>query len=958
MNNQLIQEIFENKINFYIFKLKDLNNTEREILIENLKSKIIIKNPMYERMMHNEITKIEQMKEDEKDYNKYITIIIQYLINENNYTSDDIKKIIEKVKMIVSMLEDNDVEMEDVNMRMNNFIYKLNLGENDNTIKYVKQLTTSDYLELKELLYIGDQEDIIELLNIMIEPFIKYKYQKSEKYVADDLILKFLYRFNEEKFTKNKEVVKEKILQYLTNDDNSISFDFLLKNDISRVYSYLNIFKKSNNIKFIQFCQKIKKYNKQVHINNRPKNFCNFEQHKEYINVNGLNSKKDQELVELLYIVGRRQLKIFLKELNYEKYYNKLQKINIITYKKLKNLVLDNKIIKICRSNKKILPGKVLKNIIFTILNKNNKLELMKKNQEKDNKYIEIEILEMKFEKLCINPINKNENIKELKQQKINMENLILLLKENNEDIKEIEKELKKIKNKIKNIMLNCDTREELLDENINELSSYLENNLNLDVNDKINIKRMMKKYQKELDIIPEKKYGNNFIQNVPSQRLYNQFDQRLTNIINKFKEEDKKQQKEDKKNKYYELQNEIITNDLKFLISRLDNIHDNNLLHKYEIISDFFKYKMKDIIPFIYKQLGVNENKFQKNNIIYQKLRIIIHVFLIISICMKKKLNYEKFYDTKDNIVQINKPVKTIIMKCNGKVADLIDRVGDCYFVNYLDTIIELKEDEIDIIHDLKGKICKIIKGNNKGIIGVIYEQKNDYVLLTKDLYGKNNTHYIPRLSILKLPIDYIRIIKDIENEKMIIENKELYDIFDKKSKDLYSLVKFEVNKNYNMNYLKDFDLIYKFTIELFNNYKIAEADKFSNIKTLKYKYLKIKKGIKDNKNNKRVYLRLNKELKKLHYQIRESEKSTKFIKDSIFNNSKNLNNNYIFNKNEDGIYQLQEYKIKNNKQILTKEQKKINKKIKIQIEKEDIKRNIDNYKKDVTNMLNNLLD
>ena len=97
---------------------------------------------------------------------------------------------------------------------------------------------------------------------------------------------------------------------------------------------------------------------------------------------------------------------------------------------------------------------------------------------------------------------------------------------------------------------------------------------------------------------------------------------------------------------------------------------------------------------------------------------------------------------------------------------------------------------------------------------------------------------------------------------------------------------------------------------------------------------------------------------MKKLHYQIRESEKSTKFIKDSIFNNSKNLNNNYIFNKNEDGIYQLQEYKIKNNKQILTKEQKKINKKIKIQIEKEDIKRNIDNYKKDVTNMLNNLLD
>ena len=962
MNNQLIQEIFENKINFYIFKLKDLNNTEREILIENLKSKIIIKNPMYERMMHNEITKIEQMKEDEKDYNKYITIIIQYLINENNYTSDDIKKIIEKVKMIVSMLEDNDVEMEDVNMRMNNFIYKLNLGENDNTIKYVKQLKDVDYLELKELLYIGDQEDIIELLNIMIEPFIKYKYQNSEKYVADDLILKFLHRFNEDKFTKNKEVVQEKILQYLTNDDNSISLEFLLKNnDISRVYSYLNIFKKSNNVKFIQFCQKLKKYNNQVHINNRPKNFCDFSQHKEYINVGGLNSKRDQELVELLYIVGRGQLKIFLKELNYGKYYNELQKINIITYQKLENLVLNNKIIKKCRSNKKILPGKVLKNIIFTILNKNNKLELMKKIQEKNND-IEMEILEMKFEKLCVNPIDENEkNIKELKQQKINMENLILLLKENNEDVNEIEKELKQIKNKLKNSMLDCDTREELLNENINELALYLENNLNLEVNDKNNIKGMIRKYQNELDVIPEKKYGNNFIQNVPAQRVYNQFDQRLTNIINKFEEEDKKQQKEDKKKKYFELQNEIVTNDLKFLINVLDKKYDDNLLSKYEMISDFFKYKMKDIMPFIYKNLNINENKYQKNNMVYQKLRTIIHVFLIISICMKKNLNHEKIYDTKDNIVKINKKVQKVIIKCNGKEADLIDQVGDCYFVDYLDTIIELKEDEIEIIKDLKGKTCKIIKGNNKGLLGVIYQQKNDYVLLTKDLYGKNNGHYIPGLSILKIPVDHIKIIEEIENEKEIIENKELYDIFNKKSKDLYSLVKFELNKSYNMKFLSDFDLIYKFSIELFNNYKITETEKFSYVKTLKHKYFKIKKEIKDNKNNKRVYIRLNKELKKLHSQIREGEKSTKFIKDSLFNSFRNLNENYIFNKNDEGIYQLKEYEIKNfqnNKQVVTKEQKKINKKLKIQKEKDDIKRTVDNYKKDVANMLNNLLD
>jgi hypothetical protein len=385
--------------------------------------------------------------------------------------------------------------------------------------------------------------------------------------------------------------------------------------------------------------------------------------------------------------------------------------------------------------------------------------------------------------------------------------------------------------------------------------------------------------------------------------------------------------------------------------------------MKKFDMLSEFLKYKMKNILPFIYKNLDIHQNKYQKNNAVYSKLRTIIHTFLIISICMKKKLDYNNIYDTKSNIIRINKPIKKIIIKCNGKEAELIDRVGEYYIVNYLDQIIELKEDEIEFLNDLKGKTCKIIKGNYKGFLGVIYEQKNDYVLLTKDLYGKNSHHHIPLLQVMKLPLDHIKIIEKFENEKIIIENKELFDSFNKKSKDLYSLVKYEVNKSYKMDSLKDFDLIYKFSIELFNGYKIIETEKFSQVKTLKQKYLKIKKGIKENKNNKRVYINLNKELKKLHYQIRQNEKTTKFIKDSLFNNFRNLNDNYIFNKNEDGIYQLKEYEIKpysknNNKQVLTKEQKRNNKKLKIKKEEEDIIKNINDCKNDMECLFNNLLD
>ena len=975
MNSQLIQEIFENKINFYIFKLKDLNEYETEMLIGHLKSKIIIKNQIFERIMNNEITKIEQMVDEEKDYKKYITIIIQYLINENSYTTKDILKIIEQVKSIASMVnEDEDIEMkcdeETINVRMNNFIYKLDLTERENTIKYVKQLTTEDYLELRELLYLSELEDINELLNMIIHPYIKYKYESSEKYIADDLIFKFLSRLNNDRFYENKKIINEKIIQYLTNDDNIMTLEFLLtNNDLSHIFSYIHILKGSKNKRFIKFNKKLIKHNQQTKIQNRGKNYVDYSKHSDQINISGLHSKKDQEVIEILYIVGRGKLKIFLKELKYEKYYNDLQKINILTYQKLENLILNNKMIKRCRSNRKTLPGKVLKKIIFTVLNKNNKLELMRKIQEKKDKDVEMEILELKFDQMSMTNIyglgnepEQKDNIKDLKQQRINIQNLILLLKENNEDIKDSEKELEDITNKIKNIMLDCDTKQEILNENINELASYLENNLNLEVDDRSNIQSMMRCYQKRLDSIPDKKYGQNFVKDIPTQKVYNQFDQNLTNIINKFEQEDKKQEKENKKRKYHDLQNEILTNDLKLLIKTLDNKHNSNLMKKYDMLSDFLKYNMKTIMPFIYKNLDIHQNKYQKNNAVYSKLRTIINTFLIISICMKKDLDYNNIYDTKSNIIRINKPIKKIIIKCNGKEAELIDQVGEYYIVNYLDTVIELKEDEIEFLNDLKGKTCKIIKGNYKGFLGVIYEQKNDYVLLTKDLYGKNSDHYIALLPILKLPLDHIKIIEKIENEKIIIENKELFDSFNKKSKDLYSLVKYEVNKNYKMDFLIDFDLIYKFSIELFNNYKISETEKFSQVKILKQKYLKTKKSIKENKNNKRVYINLNKELKKLHYQIRQSEKTTKFIKDSLFNNFRNLNDNYIFNKNEDGIYQLKEYEIKssknNKKVLLTKEQKRNNKKLKIKKEKEDIKRNINDCKNDMECLLNNLLD
>ena len=964
MNNQLIQEIFENKINFHIFHLKNLNDSETEMLIEHLKSKITNKSELYERLMNNEIAKVEQM--EESDYSKYITIIIQYLMNENKHTTEDIKQIIKQVQSISSLLNEMDVEMEnedvsDLTVRMNNFIFKLDLTENEETIKYLMCFTTEMYEELRSILLLSNNDDIRELLSLIIRPYIAYKYESSEKFIADDFIFKFLNRLSNDKFydNENKKVIIEKIVCFLTNDESYLRL-LLTNNDIFHVYNYMNILKTSNNQRLNMFRRELIHNNNQVLLQNQ-KNYVDYSKHSDQISIGGLNTKKDQEIIDMLYMVGKTNLKLFLKELKYKKYYNDLQKINIMTYQKLEKVILECKMIKLCRQpNKKTLPGKVLKTIIFTVLNKNNKLDLMKKMTKKIV-VNQMEELEMTFDHMSLDTIEEETTattLSELKNQKTNIQNLIILLKENNEDTTQSENDLKEINNKIKNLFLDCNTETQVIDENVNELTSYLQNNLSFD--EKKNITYNIKKCQQQLGSIPDTKYGQNFIKNEPVTRVYNQFDQNLTNLIEKYEKEDKQIEKEEKKRHFIEVQNDILSNDLKLLIKSLDRKYNDNLLSKYDLISEFLKYKMKEIMPFIYKNLNINENKYEKNKAVYSKLRIIINTFLVISLCMKKDLDVNTIYDTVDNIVQINKPIKKIIIKCNNKEAEYVDKVGEYYIVKYLGEEIQMRADEIELFDDLKGKNCKIIKGNFKGMNGCIYDQKRDYVLLTKDLYGKNSDHHVPGLPIIKLPLDHIKIEESVETESFIVKNKELFEAFNKKSTDLYSLTKFILNNSYKDSHLSEFDIIFKFTIELFNKYKITESEKFKDLKTLKIKYMRIKKDIKINKNNKRMFINLNRELKGVHREIRTMEKTTEFIKDSLFNNVKNLNDNYIFNKTEDGIFQLNEYKLKCvvKTQKISKEQKLVNKKHKAKQQRENIKNQVNGCVSTVTDLLTDLLN
>jgi hypothetical protein len=921
--NNLIEEIYENKINFHVFQLNNLSEFETDLLIGKLSSSIIYKNTLYDRLLQNELNNIEQSVE--QNYNKYITILIQYLINDNHYTTNDIKKIIQQIKNVSLAMndlnqddlnQDEDDNDNNINQRMKNFIHKLNLSENEKTIKYVMNLSHDNYLELTQIIFLSDiQDEINDLLDIIVQPFIKYKYQKSDKFIANDILFIFLDKLSKDFHIKKniKENILSKIINFVSSE-NSYLYYLISKKDVFQIHNYINIL--PNDIKLNKIMKEIKKLKKGSKTNKK----YDYSEHMDYINIFNLNTKKDVKIVRILYIIGGLELKMFLKKLGYEKHYNTLIENDIKTYQKLENLVLKNQIIQKCRlNNKKILPGKVIKNIIFKIYDDNNKLTILKeKNIEIFDEFVkEIEI-NHDFE---INTLEEIETINELKNKKSNLLNLIIILQEQGEDFEDQKNKVDDITQQIQKMLLDFDNQEDMNHYDMEELTSYLnDSNINNNIiNNKINT----------LNLIPDNKYGNNFVKNEYKSSSYNQFDQKLTNIINKYDNEDKINEKKEQKKRFLQIQNEILTGNLSYLMKSLDDKYNTNLFSQHEFISEFLKSKINLIMKFIYQKLN-NKNKkifinskSSKHDVIYNKLKIIIHSFLIMYIMNNSELNYNDIYDSTKHFIEINEPIKKVIIKFNNKEGEIVDHIGDYYFVKYLGKIIKLRKDEIIIFNDLKGKECRIIKGFYKGFSGIIYNQKDDMVYLTKDLYGKNSEHHISGLHTIKCPKNYVKILEKSENIKTSIIDEDLYQSFNKKKKDLYSLCYFEINKYYINENLVDYKKIFNYVIDIFNLFKISECSRLTELKKYKIKYIKIKKEMNINKNDQRKYLKLKQQLKKYHYKIKNEEKNIPDnLQDNLFNNKKNLNNNYEYILCDDtNIYQLKkiEHKpiIKNKKKI-----------------------------------------
>ena len=184
-----IQSLLTNKLNYSEFNFKNMCYEEKEILIEHFRSKIELKNQNYERLIQSE----------KYLSNKYILLCIHYLIF-NNIDSNNIKKIIQKVKDVYKMTNSYIIEekkdiQEDINdeteLIIENLINEglrkltIDIEEEDEREKiYINKISNENYNIIKDIL--KKSYKINYNLNDFLERFSNPLF--NNKYVVNNII--------------------------------------------------------------------------------------------------------------------------------------------------------------------------------------------------------------------------------------------------------------------------------------------------------------------------------------------------------------------------------------------------------------------------------------------------------------------------------------------------------------------------------------------------------------------------------------------------------------------------------------------------------------------------------------------------------------------------------------------------------------------------------------------------
>jgi hypothetical protein len=876
-DDELRAKIIE-EIRFY-----DLVDIFQEINESDDKLKIIKK---YEAQL-KQIYEINTIISD-----KYMMIYINYVMQQG-YDITQIKRMIKRIKDSYFLFETqfkekvcdevHEIEKYEIEMngKINDFMNESNLifDENDSeSTIYINKLKSNKLIEIVRLGSV-QKYNLGEFIDKISKYFLKYKCMNNKKVVSNDLLIEsmeIMVKTNDEKLIK---YYFYQVLDYLVEDDKY--FALLLNNGfigiLNEYIKVLEYYLKDGKIDRMK--QTIyEKCNKKV-LNNYGK-IEKFDKYKEYININEvskMNDKQMNSLFETIKLSDKIKLIKFVQNTlgfkNYKEILNSLEQIEIVSYKKLEDVVMEKKFIKMCRTGRKILKSSEIKIIMNTIFILNGK----KIKEEQESVQEERMFLgDIKIQH-CV--MKQKVKTTDLKEERKNLSNLVKIMKEQGNDTSKMEMKLKTLDKQLFDYYINLPEEEQYLN-NIDELLEYSNT---LSGNAKVQILEKVRFYQNLITIKPdiyEQSYDNNEV-----QATFN-FNSEINDLVSQFEGDIAKEEKEETRQNELKEQNEMIKNNIIKTIELFDNTFDTNNKNRIDHMFSFIKGCLGSFIkPEVYRRLMKNKNQ-SKN--IFTHIVNVIKQFVVIYCLNSNDIEYKKIYDFKYTHEKEN--LKNVLIKSLDKCGDIIGEYDNYYFVNIYEKVVKCEKDDVVKQTCFMNKNVKVIRGVHKGIIGTVYNDKSDFVLMTKDIYGKNEGSRCYNLPTIKINKKYIKLFRQqYTNADSTTIPSDIRRFIKKRVVDLFPLVKSYCFCNYGD--VEDFEEVYTISLDLYNNYKNSEITLFNKFENLKDGFKQKKKSLDKLKTtDKKKFIEMKKLLKKDEKMIKKMSKLLSEL---------NINKNTI-NKNE----------------------------------------------------------
>jgi hypothetical protein len=558
------------------------------------------------------------------------------------------------------------------------------------------------------------------------------------------------------------------------------------------------------------------------------------------------SNKQETQLNEIVAIVGTSSLKIFLKnEMNFNNYESmiaQLLTINIATYEDLETAIEKNQFIKRCRSNgKKILTSKQIKSI-------------------------------MDLSSMITEEIQKTNTIEQLKNKRINLSNLLTLTTEQGlEDTSDLVKEIKEIDTKINDYYMNL-SEDQCLTENIEELIQYM-NTIQDDTEEVDRVKSIISRYSALNNTIADNVYGQNYEEVDISNGGYAQFDKELENIISKYDKEFHNEDKQQEKLNFIQQQNKMIKRTIVSTLESLDYQFNTNSSKQLQSLLNTFKSQLQKLVkPEIFKQIiNVTKTKGSTNQLLFTLIMEVAKIFTTVFYIQNNKIDTEKLYSNISQFknTEINKD-KIVLVKSMDQRGVYIKEYQNQVYVQLIEGVVRVEKTDISFLDSWLNKNVKVIAGNRKGMCGTVFLEKEEYVMITKDFYGRNSLKAIPSLATFKVLKTNIKLFEEqyetaIE-EQLNIQYRDLYSFYKNQTNYLYPMVKFSFFQNNTTANYKHFNSTYDIALQLYNNMLESQKIEYNTLVEKKIAFNNNKKALIELKNTKqnKAFITMKKALQK----------------------------------------------------------------------------------------------